>query len=460
MHFVAHSRFTFRGASLASCLLALLAANLLLAQQPLVVRQALLAEEPLLASAPRAVPLVPPEQVPRAASGATLTLADLEQLALVNNPSLTRAQALVAAARGNWVQVGLPPNPAWGYLGQQLGSGRKATQHALIIDGEIVTGGKLRLNRAVAEQELLRTEQTLFAQQQRVLTDVRVGFYEALLAQRSLELADQLLRIAKDGQITAERLHKAGETSRVDLRQSEIEVFNTENNQNDAQARHFAAWQSLRAVLGTPWLSPSVLQGDLESIPDNLTWDDALGRLLGTSPEIGVAVANVERAQAALLRARREPIPNLRFQTAVMQDLGVGGKTDGIVQALLPLPFLNRNQGGISQATAELVAAEHTVQQVELDLQNRLATAYERYSRAAFRVQRYRDSILPAAEESLDLVRRGYAAGEFPFLSLLNAQRTYFQTSQQYLQSLLELRTSTAQIEGFLLSNSLGTTPQ
>lgn len=385
-----------------------------------------------------------------------LTLSDLEQIALVNNPSLGRAGALVAAARGNWVQVGLPPNPSWGYLGQQLGSGNRATQHALLIDGELVTGGKLRWNRAIAEQEVARAEQNMYAQQQRVLTDVRIAFYEALLAQRSLELARQLLGIGREVQNTASRLFNAGETSEVDLRQADIEVFNAENNQTNAQQRHFAAWQTLRAVSGVPYLPPAALRGDLESIPDNLTWDESLAQLLATSPEIAAAVANLDRARAALVRARREPIPNVRFQTAVMQDQGIGGKTDGIAQMLLPLPLINRNQGGISQAVAELTAAERAVQQVELDLQNRLALVFERYASSTVRVRRYRESILPAAEKSLELVRRGYSAGEFPFLNLLNAQRTYFQTNELYLQSLLDLRTSAAQIEGMLLNNSLG----
>ena len=388
-----------------------------------------------------------------------LMLEDLEQIALMNNPSLARAQALIASARGNWVQVGLPPNFSWGYLGQQLGSGNRASQHALLIDGELVTGGKLRWNRAIAEQEILRAEQNMFAQQQRVLTDVRVAFYEALLAQRNLELAQTLLKIAGEATNTAQRLFTAGETSEVDLRQAEIEVFNAENNLNDARQRHFAAWQTLRAVMGMPQLPAAVLRGDLESIPDNITWDETLNRLLSTSPEIGAATANVERARAALVRARREPIPNFRLQGGPMQDQGIGGKTDGIVQALLPLPIINRNQGAISQAMADITAAERAVQQVELDLQNRLAPVFERYSSSVYRVRRYREKILPSAEKSLELVRRGYGAGEFPFLNLLNTQRTYFQTNQAYLQSLLDLRSSAAQIEGLLLNNSLGTVP-
>jgi len=453
-------------------------ATLAVAQQPVIVRQAAMTQpqfaqqperlpappdEPSLAQPPgpqgAGTPLRLPEPQEPPPGSEVLTLEDLEQIALMNNPSLGRAQALVAAAQGNWVQVGLPPNFSWGYLGQQLGSGNLASQHALLIDGELVTAGKLRLNRAIAEQEIARAQNILYAQQQRVLTDVRVAFYEALLAQRNLELARQLLRIARDAETTASRLFNVGETSEVDYRQAEIEAFNAENNLNDAGARHFAAWQMLRAVIGVPQMPPLVLRGDIESIPDNLNWDETLGRLLAISPEIATAIANRDRAWAALVRARREPIPNVRFQGGVMQDQGIGGKTDGIVQMLLPLPIINRNQGAIRQAQAELSAADRAVQQVELDLQNRLAPVYERYASAAYRVRRYREKILPAADRTLELVRRGWSAGEFPFLNLLTAQRTYTQTNQQYLQALLDLRSSTAQIEGLLLSNSLGTAP-
>src|SRR5437870_1388123 len=40
-----------------------------------------------------------------------LTLADLEKLALANNPTLPAAAALVQQAQGTWQQVGLYPNP-------------------------------------------------------------------------------------------------------------------------------------------------------------------------------------------------------------------------------------------------------------------------------------------------------------------------------------------------------------
>jgi len=62
---------------------------------------------------------------------------------------------------------------------------------------------------------------------------------------------------------------------------------------------------------------------------------------------------------------------------------------------------------------------------------------------------------LPDAQSSLDLVYEAYKQGEFSYLILLTAQRTYFQTNLAYLDALRQLRESTVEIDGFLLRGSL-----
>jgi cobalt-zinc-cadmium efflux system outer membrane protein len=92
-------------------------------------------------------------------------------------------------------------------------------------------------------------------------------------------------------------------------------------------------------------------------------------------------------------------------------------------------------------------------------MQARLAPVFERYDNARNQVERYRQAILPAAQESLDLTRKMYEAGEASFLSLLTAQRTFSQTNLNYLEALRELRVSEAEIEGLLLRDSLTSGP-
>jgi outer membrane protein, heavy metal efflux system len=415
-------------------------------------------QQPVVTSA--AQPPIPPlselEAVPPGAAEKLLSLADLEQMALASNPSVARASALVGAARGNWTQVGLPPNPAIGYDGQQLGSGGRAEQQGVLFSQEFVRGGKLRLNRVVADRELARAQQELAAQQQRVLTDVRIAFYQVLLAQRAIDLTSSLVRISTQGVDAVDALFRAKEASRADVLQAQLEVENARILAQNARNRHTSAWQGLTAVVGNPSLPPQPLGGDAFVAPLDIDFQQTLEYIQTASPEVAAAAMEIERARATLGRARVEPIPNVTVQSLVnVIDNGIGGRPDAGVTVSVPIPLFNRNQGAILKAQHEIAAAENALQQLELSIQGRLAPAFERYTNARYQVERYRTAILPAASESLDLMRKSYEGGETNYLSLLVAQRTYFQTNINYLEAIQALRIAEAEIEGLLLSNSL-----
>jgi cobalt-zinc-cadmium efflux system outer membrane protein len=398
--------------------------------------------------------LPPPELLPEIVEG--LTLDQLEEMALTGNPSICRAYALVGAARGNWLQAGLKPNPSVGYEGQQLGSGGLAEQHGVLFSQEIPTGGKLRLNRAVAQGEIVVAEQELAAQRQRVVTDVRIAFYHVLVAQRQIDLAEELIHVSGEGSQSVDALFRAREVGRVDVLQAQLENEQAQILLQDAHNRYDAAWRNLAAVLGNPAMPPHSVVGDPSGPPKGIEFEETLARILATSPEISAAVAELERARRAIDRARVQPIPNVSFQGLVnWQDNGIGGKADGGVALSVPLPLFDRNQGAIFRAEREAAAARYAVSQVELDLMSRLTPVYERYANAHNQVSRYRETVLPAAEESLTLTQKMYQAGEANYLGLLTAQRTFAQTNRNYLDAVLQLRTAEAEIEGLLLSGSL-----
>jgi cobalt-zinc-cadmium efflux system outer membrane protein len=148
------------------------------------------------------------------------------------------------------------PNPFGGYSGQQVGSGGRAEQPGVYFGQDIIRGGKLRLNREVAAQEVSRAEQDLSAQELRVRTDVRIAFYQILIAQRQLTLSDALTDIAAKSVETADALFKAKEVSRSDTLLAEIELENARIINRNSRNRYVAAWQTLSTVVGIPELAP------------------------------------------------------------------------------------------------------------------------------------------------------------------------------------------------------------
>lgn len=423
--------------------------------------QSLPALAPQATSAQNAAPLPPmpeptrPEQIHSAPLevGAALSLADFERLALSNNPSLAESWAKINALRGKWEQVGLPTNPYAGYSDQQLGAPSQE-QRGVIFGQELIRHEKLNLNRAVVCQEVQRAQQEYNAQQLRVLTDVRVNFINALAAQQRSALSAEILKSAQGVvDITQKRLN-AKEIGRADLLQAKVEYESALMQQKRSEFQYLEAWRKLAATTGMSQLAPQPMQGRWDELPANHEWEPTLQRLLRTSPEIAAAHAEIQRTRWAYQRAQVEKKPNLTFQGIVQDDRSVGG-TDGAVQLTLPIPIFNRNQGGITQASHEALAAERALDKLELDLQQRLATVFQRYQTAQAQVERYRQAILPDSRENLDLVSKAYHAGEYDYLQMLVALRTFAHTNLAYLEALQDLRVAALEIDGLLLSNSL-----
>ncbi|MBX7165961.1 MAG: TolC family protein [Pirellulales bacterium] len=379
---------------------------------------------------------------------------ELVALALQRNPSLARSAATVEAARGRWVQVGLPPNPTAGFSGSEMGNNGTAGQVGGYFGQEFVTGGKLRLNRTVIDAEVAEAQRQFEAQRLRVITDTRMACVDVVIAQRRVQIAQELLYIGDRAVYSTDALVRGQQASRYELLQAQVEANSakivTQNAHNDLQA----AWRRLTAVVGMPELALTPVEADLKAMQQEFTFDGVMQRLLTSSPELAAAGARVVRARQALARASVEKIPNLDVQAGVQHDNSSGYDIANL-QAGIPLPILNRNQGGVRAAQGELAAAQSDVSRIQLDLQQRLAIVFQRYANAKHQVETYDKDILPNAKEALDMVQLAIKQGEFDYIVFLTAQRTFFQANLAYLESLRTLRTSEAELEGLLLSGSL-----
>ena len=91
-------------------------------------------------SLPPLPPLPRPEPGP---FGHPLTLSELQQLAMSNNPSLRQAAADVEAAEGAAKQAGAYPNPMFGYDSSNVNTAGTAGYQGIFIEQIIKTAGKL-----------------------------------------------------------------------------------------------------------------------------------------------------------------------------------------------------------------------------------------------------------------------------------------------------------------------------
>lgn len=383
-----------------------------------------------------------------------LTLTALESMALRYNPALAAASAQVEAERGRWLQAGRFPNPVVGYHGTEIGNLGTAGQQGGFVAQKFITAGRRGLDRALAGTKVQQSEFALAAQHQRVLNDVRIRFYDALIAQRRLELTRDLADIGDELVRVSKTLVDGRQISHNDLLQAEIEAESAQILHESAANGCLEAWRRLTAVVGVPGLQATELVGDLVEDLSECRWEECYQSLLEQSPEINAAITQVDRERLAVLRAGRERIPNVDVSVSVRHH-NVSSDDIANVQVGIPIPIFDANGGNIQRARAELVAAENNVRRIELDLQDRLAVAYRRYADARQQAERYAERILPRAQQALDIVTRAYRNGQADYLTVIASQKTYIQANLAYLDAIRNLRKSQVVIEGQLLSGSL-----
>jgi cobalt-zinc-cadmium efflux system outer membrane protein len=390
-----------------------------------------------------------------------MSLAQLEQLALAGNPTMSQAQANLRVSEGLARQAGLYPNPIAGYYGDEIRGGYTGGgKQGGFISQTIVTGGKLRAARRLGD--LLATEAKTNGELQRlrILTSLRLVFYQVLAAQRLVEVRQKLCNLAADAVQTSQQLTNVGQADRPDVLQAEIEHMQAGVALRIAQQNVQSSWRTLAAVVGKPELPVTALAGELDSLPA-LDYNEWLATTLRDSPEMKLAQQAIERADAKVAQASKARIPDLQLYGNLTQNNELLETThrpvglNGGVQIGVQLPLFNRNQGNIAAAKAEKESAEQEVARKRLQMAREVAVLFRDYDLSRTNVDQYKNELLPRANEAYQLYRSNYEKMSGAYPQVLIAQRTLFQLEVDYVQSLQNAWQSLLTIRGFGLVDGL-----
>ena len=390
----------------------------------------------------------------------TITLEELQQMALQNNPTFRQSAANIQAAEGRKKQSGLYPNPTVGYQGEQIRGGSfHGGEQGVFVQQDIVMGGKLGLNRKIFDQELRQAETEADEQKVRVVTNVRMSYIQALAAQQTLELRQNLSKLADDAVETSHQLANVGQADAPDMLESEVEAQQAQLAVTMAEQNQQRVWKALAAVVGNPRLPLIKLEGKLEDTP-TVNADELVEKIVNESPAVRIAELGVKRAEAALARAKREPIPDLQLRGGMQQNgelLSDGSPVglQGFADVGVRIPIFNRNQGNIATAKADTERAKREVERVKLVLRERAASVVQNYRFSQIAVERYKNQMIPRAQKAYEMYTKKYQEMAAAYPQVLISQRTLMQLEVSYITALENFATSSLSLRSYLLTDGL-----
>jgi cobalt-zinc-cadmium efflux system outer membrane protein len=379
-----------------------------------------------------------------------ITLRQALALALIHSPELRAFSWEVRASEARTLQASLSPNPEIEVAVAEVGgtgerSGFDGAETTIALGQLVELAGKPTKRKQLASLDSKLAGWDYEAKRLDVLTDVAHAFVEVLAAQERLKLAEELVQLADEiVSVVTERV-EAGKDSPLEKTKAQVALASAGIEEKRAHHRLASARGRLAATWGS--LSPAFEQaaGKLD-ITFPIPSETELRRLLAQNPDIARWAAELEGRQAALQLEKAKAVTDPTVFGGV-QHFNDGDDTAVVFGLSIPVPVFNRNQGRVLEAEHSLAKARNRQKAVEADIYAVLGNRYEALSSSHIEVAALKKEVLPGAQSAFDAASRGYREGKFDYLTVLDAQRTFFQARARYIESLAAYHKAKADVE-------------
>jgi len=380
-----------------------------------------------------------------------LTLERAVERFLQRNLAVEAARHRVDVARAEQLVARARPNPTVTLSAENIPySGPTRASELYEIGASysqpIELGGKRDRRRKVADSTLAVAEAQLADTIQRRLLDLKRAFYEVILARHAVEHASDNRR-ALDGLVTLNETRLRGGA----IAEGEVIKARVERGKADtalAQARLEVQQSGIKLfdILGeSDFAAVGMVEGELAPAPGVVP---DLTALRTTALQRRPVIVAAE--QSRTLATRRVALEEARRTPDVAPFLGlrrVGEDNTVLFGVAIPLPIIDRNEGGIARARAEARAAEADLALQRNRVLAEIEGAYRAWENARDRAAAFDQGLLRQADEALSITRAAYQEGAIELLAYLDAQRSRAEVQHQYLRALFDARVSVLQLE-------------
>ncbi len=375
-----------------------------------------------------------------------LTLSAALELAYNANPEIAIARREVEAIEGTVQQAGLIPNPELSTLVED--TKRETRTTTVQINQVIELGGKRGARISAAERGRDFALMELTAKQADIRAKVISAFYDVLVGQERIRLAEGSVELAKRATLIASRRVMSGKISPVEETRARVAEAGVRVELAQAANELETARRQLAATWGGVSPRFELVEDTVSDLPTLWPLPELVQRLQ-QSPTLLRAKIEVERRKAMAEVERTRRIPDVTLSFGAKRDEQMG-RNQAIVGLSIPIPVFDRNQGNVLESLRRTDKARDELVATEVNLNLELGQAHGRLSMARLETKLIKTEILPGAQRNYEATTKGFELGKFSFLEVLDAQRTFFQAKSQYLRSLAETYRAATDIDRLL----------
>ncbi|MGE8161165.1 TolC family protein [Paraburkholderia sp. NPDC080076] len=388
------------------------------------------------------------------AQDAGLTLDEALQIATSRSSSIQAAQASVRGSSDVVVKAGQLPNPTLNLSVQDLPvNGPNAftigqdnfTMRGIGIQQEWVSPAKRRLQTTLADRAVERDKSTYLEKVAEVRQQVAMAWLNAIYAKKAVALSQALVDHLSQELAVKQASYRGAKGAAIDIAQASLTLGNARDELICAQQDERTALITLSRWTGAGNVlevggTPPALQSHVSGL--------SVEQLAQVQPSLIAARAAISLADADTDVTRSNRSPNWTWGLTYFKS---GGKFPDYVSVgvSIPLPIHRGNvedrdvEQKSEMGTQARLVYEDTERQVVADIQSltaKLASGRGRLANA-------RQTVLPAAEQKVQLANAAYRSGIGTLSDALDARHTQLEADLQVLNLERDVSLAWAQLE-------------
>lgn len=342
----------------------------------------------------------------------------------------------------------LPSLGLTGATGSRVTDGRgpsersESTSASLTASYELDVWGNLAASRHAAEASFRATAFDYDTVRLTLASSVATTWFQLLGLEEQLRVAQENLRISERVERIVEVRYRNGAANRAELLRQQTEVLNQRASLIPLQLQYRQTRSALAVLVGASPLGFEVKSADNTLLTMTLPSVDAglPPELLTRRPDLAREEARLQAADANVEQARTALLPSFSIGlNAGVNSTNLLSLTDPVKTAGWSLSVVQSLFDGGRLDAQQAVSESHRRELVE-NYRSTILTALQETDDALDRVQtsQYREELQQTVNEraarTLELTELRYKEGSDALLTLLEAQRTLFQTRDQLVQ--------------------------
>lgn len=288
--------------------------------------------------------------------------------------------------------------------------------------------GKLRAAASIASAE---SQAKYFTFQSAVLEttyDVKRAYYQIHFLEDRIRVNRATLELSSELEKLARAQNEVGKVTLQDVLRAQIEQNRLKNDLANLEDARNSLLADLKSALGLGLneADPPV-PGNFEPAALELSSEKLLASAMEHSPRLKAMEAEVRAAEAAIVLANKGRNP----------DVGVGLMADARMSPVLYRPWAtvslpvwrDKIAAQIAEGQAAKKAAEARLTGEQIAIAVEFAQRSVSFREASRNLEVLQNQLVPKQQESLEVARSGYLAGQIDFFNLTDAEQTLLRFS-------------------------------